>query len=43
MKSLFSIYLRVLAVVIYVQYFSSQFYDPTGDGLPKLSIGSLIR
>ena len=32
MKSLFSMYLRVLAVVVYVQYISSQFYDPTGDG-----------
>ena len=32
MKSLFSIYLRVLAVVLYVQFISSQFYDPTGDG-----------
>ena len=32
MKSLFSIYLRVLAVVLYVQYISSQFYDPVGDG-----------
>lgn len=33
MKSLFSIYLRVLAVVLYVQYIGSQFYDPTGDAL----------
>ena len=32
MKSLFSIYLRVLAVVVYVQFISSQLYDPTGDG-----------
>lgn len=32
MKSLFSIYLRVLAGVLYVQFISSQFYDPTGDG-----------
>ena len=31
MKSLFSIYLRVLAVVIYVQYIASQFYDPMGE------------
>ena len=35
MKSLFSIYLRVLAVVIYVQFISSQFYDPTGDGFAE--------
>lgn len=30
---LFWIYLRVLAVVIYVQYLSTQFYDPTTEGL----------
>ena len=32
-KSLFSIYLRVLAVVTYVQYIASQFYDPAGEGV----------
>ena len=51
MKSLFSIYLRVLAVVIYVQFISSQFYDPTGDGFaetiyrildPLLVLGMII-
>jgi hypothetical protein len=35
LKSLFSIYLRVLAVVIYVQFITSQFYDPTGDGFAE--------
>ena len=51
MKSLFSIYLRVLAVVVYVQFISSQFYDPTGDGAadtvyrildPLLVLGMII-
>ncbi len=51
MKSLFSIYLRVLAVVLYVQFISSQFYDPTGDGVaetiyrildPLLVLGMII-
>ena len=51
MKSLFSIYLRVLAVVLYVQYISSQFYDPTGEALaetvyrildPLLVLGMII-
>ena len=50
-KALFSIYLRVLAVVLYVQYIASQFYDPTGDGLadtiyrildPLLDLGMTI-
>lgn len=31
MKPLFSIILRVLAVLVYVQYIASQFYDPTGE------------
>lgn len=51
MKSLFSIYLRVLAVVTYVQYIASQFYDPTGEGVadtvyrildPLLVLGMII-
>jgi len=51
LKSLFSIYLRVLAVVLYVQFISSQFYDPTGDGVaetiyrildPLLVLGMII-
>ncbi len=51
MKSLFSIYLRVLAVVVYVQYISSQLYDPTGEALaetvyrildPLLVLGTII-
>ena len=51
MKSLFSIYLRVLAVVIYVQYISSQFFDPTAVGVgetiyrildPLLVLGMII-
>lgn len=51
MKSLFSIYLRVLAVALYVQFISSQFYDPTGDGVaetiyrildPLLVLGMII-
>ena len=51
MKSLFSIYLRVLAVALYVQLISSQFYDPTGDGVaetiyrildPLLVLGMII-
>ena len=51
MKSLFSIYLRVLAVAVYVQFISSQFYDPTGDGAaetiyrildPLLVLGMII-
>ena len=51
MKSLFSIYLRVLAVVLYVQYISSQLYDPTGEALaqtvyrildPLLVLGMII-
>lgn len=33
MKSLLATYLRVLAVALYVQYISSQFYDPAGEGL----------
>ena len=31
MKPLFTIYLRLLAVLTYVQYIASQFYDPAGD------------
>ena len=51
MKSLFSIFLRILAVVTYVQYIVSQFYDPTGDGVadtvyrildPFLVLGMII-
>ncbi|MCY4411825.1 MAG: hypothetical protein OXC27_15320 [Caldilineaceae bacterium] len=51
MKSLFSLFLRVLAVVVYVQFISSQFYDPTGDGVaetiyrildPLLVLGMII-
>ncbi len=51
MKSLFSLFLRVLAVVLYVQFISSQFYDPTGDGAaetiyrildPLLVLGMII-
>ena len=35
MKLIFWIYLRVLAVVIYVQFIGSQFYDPTSEGLAE--------
>ena len=35
MKLMFWIYLRVLAVVIYVQFIGSQFYDPTSEGLAE--------
>lgn len=51
MKSLFSTYLRVLAVVLYVQYIGSQFYDPAAEGLavtvyrvldPLLVLGLII-
>lgn len=51
MKSLFSIYLRVLAVVLYVQYIGSQFYDPLAEGMaatvyrvldPLLVLGMII-
>jgi len=51
LKSLFSLFLRVLAVVVYVQFISSQFYDPTGDGVaetiyrildPLLVLGMII-
>ncbi len=51
MKSLCSSYLRVLAVVLYVQYIGSQFYDPTAEGLavtvyrvldPLLVLGLII-
>ena len=35
MKLFFWIYLRVLAVVVYVQYIGSQFYDPTSEGLAE--------
>lgn len=51
MKSLFSIYLRALAVVLYVQYLGSQFYDPLGEGMavtvyrildPLLVLGMVI-
>lgn len=39
MNQLFVMYLRVLAVVLYVQYIGSQFYDPTAEGLA----GSVYR
>lgn len=51
MKSLFSTYLKVLAVALYVQYISSQFYDPLGEGMavtvyrvldPLLVLGMVI-
>ncbi len=51
MKSLFSICLKVLAVVAYLQYIASQFYDPTGDAAaetvyrildPLLLLGMII-
>lgn len=51
MKSLFSTYLRALAVVLYVQYIGSQFYDPLGEGMavtvyrvldPLLVLGMVI-
>ncbi len=51
MKLIFWVYLRVLAVVVYVQYIGSQFYDPTSEGLaesvyriidPLLVLGMLI-
>lgn len=51
MKSLFSIYLKVLAVVLVVQYIASQLYDPTAEGMastvyrildPLLVLGMII-
>ena len=51
MKSLFSIFLKVLAVAAYLQYIASQFYDPTGDAAadtvyrildPLLVLGMII-
>ena len=51
MNQLFGMYLRVLAVVLYVQYIGSQFYDPTAEGLaesiyrildPLLVLGMII-
>ena len=51
MKSLFSTYLRALAVVLYVQYISSQIYDPLAEGLaltiyrildPLLVLGMIV-
>jgi len=51
MKSLFSIYLKVLAVVTFLQFIASQFYDPTGDAAaetvyrildPLLVLGMII-
>lgn len=35
MKQFFGIYLRALAVVLYVQYISAQFYDPALAGLAQ--------
>lgn len=35
MRLIFWVYLRVLAVVVYVQYIGSQFYDPTSEGLAE--------
>jgi len=51
MKSLFSIYLKVFAVVLYIQFISSQLYDPLGEGMavtvyrvldPLLVLGMVI-
>ena len=51
MKPIFWVFLRVLAVVVYVQYIGSQFYDPTSEGLaesvyriidPLIVLGMLI-
>ncbi len=51
MRLVFWVYLRVLAVVVYVQYIGSQFYDPTSEGLaeaiyriidPLMVLGMLI-
>lgn len=51
MKSLFAIYLRVLAVLLYIQYISSQLYDLLAEGMaatvysildPLLVLGMLI-
>ena len=51
MKSLFSIYLKALVVVLYLQYIGSQFYDPLGEGMavtvyrvldPLLVLGMVI-
>lgn len=51
MKSLFSIYLRVLAIALYAQYIASQLYDPLGEGMavtiyrildPLLVLGLII-
>ena len=51
MKSFFSIYLKVLAVVTFLQFIASQFYDPTGDAAaetvyrildPLLVLGMII-
>ena len=51
MNSLLANYLRVLGVVLYVQYLASQFYDPTAEGLsltvyrildPLLLLGLII-
>lgn len=51
MKSLFALYLRVLAVALYVQYISSQLYEPLAEGTaatvysildPLLVLGMII-
>ena len=51
MNSFLANYLRVLGVVLYVQYLASQFYDPTAEGLsltvyrildPLLLLGLII-
>ena len=51
MNSLLANYLRVLGVVLYIQYLASQFYDPTAEGLsatvyrildPLLLLGMII-
>ena len=51
MKSLFSIYLKVLAIALYAQYIASQLYDPLGEGMavtiyrildPLLVLGLII-
>ncbi len=51
MKSLFSIYLKVLAIALYAQYIVSQLYDPLGEGMavtiyrildPLLVLGLII-
>ena len=51
MRSLFAIYLRALAVLLYIQFISAQLYDPLAEGMaatvysflnPLLALGILI-